>query len=82
MDREFIVEVSRRRNNPKHEDVVEILKNYCLEHKKDEADTMQFISVLLSSVVWYSAFSYALDYYENKYHIIKLINNNQILKIY
>ena len=82
MDREFIVEVSRRSSNPKDSDVIEVLKNYCLEHGKNEVDTMQFISVLLSSVMWYSAFLYALNYYESKYHIIKLINNNQILKIY
>lgn len=87
MDREFILKASQDyyiNNNIKSDIITGILKDYCcVEHDKDEDSTEILIQVLLSNFpIFHTMFEYALTYYENKFNIIKIKQENKIIKIY
>ncbi len=86
MDREYIKEVSIKyyiKGNLSSKDVSKILKDYCCNiHNKDEESTETFIQIILANFpVMSDIFTYALNYYENKFNIIKITKDNKILII-
>lgn len=87
MDREFILKASQDyyiNNNIKSDIITDILKDYCcVEHNKDKDSTEMFIQILLSNFpIFHTMFEYALTHYENKFNIIKIKQENKIIKIY
>jgi hypothetical protein len=87
MDREFILKASQDyyiNNNIKSDIITDILKDYCcVEHNKDKDSTEILIQILLSNFpIFHTMFEYALEYYENKFNIIKIKQENKIIKIY
>lgn len=87
MDREFILKVSQDyyiNNNVKSNAISDVLKDYCcVEHNKDKDSTEMLIQILLSNFpIFHTMFEYALGYYENKFNIIKIKQENKIIKIY
>ena len=87
MDREFILKASQDyyiNRNIKSDTIADILKDYCcVVHTKDEDSTEIFIQILLANfIAFHTMFEYALEYYENKFNIIKIKQENKIIKIY
>lgn len=87
MDREFVLKASQDyyiNNNIKNSIITDILKEYCcVEYNKDKNNTEIFIQMVLSNFpIFYKTFEYALNYYENKFNIIKIEQENKIIKIY
>lgn len=87
MDREFILKASQDyyiNKNIKSDIISDILKDYCcVVHTKDEDSTETFIQILLANfIILHTMFEYALEYYENKFNIIKIKQENKIIKIY
>lgn len=87
MDREFILKASQDyyiNKSIKSDTIADILKDYCcVVHTKDEGSTETFIQILLANFdIFHTMFEYALEYYENKFNIIKIKQENEIIKIY
>ena len=87
MDREFILKASQDyyiNRNIKSDTIADILKDYCcVVHTKDEDSTETFIQILLANfIMFHTMFEYALEYYENNFNIIKIKQENKIIKIY
>lgn len=77
MDRDKILSII---NNPKMEDLLNMLKDYCInEHKKPLDATITFINIVSQTPFLNSCATIALDYYKKKFNIIELKNNNNTL---
>lgn len=87
MNRDFIVKASKDYHiNKKIDNAVirKILIDYCCNiHNKDKINTERLIDlVILEFALFHNIFAIALEYYENKFHIIKIYRGNFLLTIY
>lgn len=74
MDRESTIVVLLNANNNQLTmlDVVKTIKDYCLEHGKNELLTMQFIKGVINTPLATRFFEESLSYFDRKYEIARL----------
>ena len=76
MDRDETVRISRlvANNSITTGDISMVLMQYCIEQGKPYYETALFVTKLLSSAQLAACFITALDYYERKFTIYKLLS--------
>ena len=74
MDRnDTVVVLTNRSNNQLTvSDVATTIRDYCLEHGKNELLTMQFIKGVINTPLATRFFQESLDYFDRKYEIARL----------
>lgn len=95
MDREKLIPLLNRYYNGQitTNDIYNILYDYCIEQGKDEYNTKQFLNIIINSAVnEIPILSIAVEYYEHKFSVCKVIkernlyeaniSNNKILLVY
>lgn len=83
MDREKLVSIL----NGKHDltSYIELLIDYCVEeHKKPIKETKTFINIISQTPFFSNCLNIAIEYYEKKFNIVKVIDTktNNIILIY
>lgn len=72
--------VNRKSNR---EDVILLIKSYCLDNGKKEDDINNLIEIFLGFNLTFYCLSYPIDYYKNKFNIYTLKDaENNIILIY
>lgn len=59
--------------NPDNIDI-DIIKDYCIEHKKDVHKTMLFIQIIMMTSLTRRCYDIALEYYQKKYNLCLVYN--------
>lgn len=81
MDREKLLAILKREADISS--YIELLVAYCVEeHKKSIEDTKTFINIIAQTPFFSSCLNIAIEYYEKKFNIVKVIDtktNNTIL---
>lgn len=83
MDRKDILFISNQviLGNVESSKVLDIVNNYCIEMGKDPELSLQFSKVLLQSRVIEPFFLTALQYYQRKFNICTITNENNEIKL-
>lgn len=64
-------------------DVMELIKCYCIEKGKSEDDTIKFLHMLSRTPFISECVQTALEYYEHKFEINKVFDkNNKLIKLF
>lgn len=81
MDREKLLAILNRKADISS--CIELLVDYCVEeHKKPIEDTKIFIDIITKTPFFSGCLNTAIEYYEKKFNIVKVIDtktNNTIL---
>lgn len=81
MDREKLLAILNRKADLSS--YIELLVDYCVEeHKKPIEDTKTFINIIAQTPFFSGCLNTAVEYYEKKFNIVKIIDtktNNTIL---
>lgn len=81
MDREKLISILNGKHN--FTSYIELLVDYCVEeHKKPIEDTKIFIDIITKTPFFSGCLNTAIEYYEKKFNIVKVIDtktNNTIL---
>lgn len=61
-------------------DLVELFTSYCLEHNKKQEDISKFVTIIVAHpMITKNYIEYPISYYENKFNVTKIYNQNQKL---
>lgn len=88
MDRNKVIDIAKKIRGISNSytsinDVIELLKCYCLEKGKSNKETMQFLSIVTHTAFLSECIQTALDYYEHKFEINKIFDkNNKLIKLF
>ena len=88
MDKKEIVSLSKAINlnlGVTRELIIKCIIDYCLEKGKKQEDVDKLIQLLtspLGDIVINNCITYALEYYERKYNIVKVIKEDKVLAIF
>ena len=83
MDREKLLAILNRKADISS--YIELLVDYCVEeHKKPIEDTKIFIDIITKTPFFSGCLNTAIEYYEKKFNIVKVIDTktNNIILIY
>ena len=61
-------------------ELVELFTSYCLEHNKKQEDISKFVTIIVAHpMITNNYIEYPINYYENKFNVTKIYNQNQKL---
>lgn len=62
------------------DELVELFTSYCLEHNKKQEDITKFVTIIVAHpMITRNYIEYPISYYENKFNVTKIYNQNQKL---
>lgn len=62
------------------DELVELFTSYCLEHNKKQEDITKFVTIIVAHpMITRNYIEYPINYYENKFNVTKIYNQNQKL---
>lgn len=62
------------------DELVKLFTSYCLEHNKKQQDITKFVTIIIAHpMITRNYIEYPISYYENKFNVTKIYNQNQKL---
>lgn len=85
MDKETVLRVSKAvhiTGNVEQNDVIEVLTEFIKDNGKNEKETNEMLTKIIRTGITLFCLPVALEYYEKKFNIVKVIKNNRIINVF